>query len=117
MNREKDSSSITAAGIKVVTYLQEQQAHNKHEGPIYIAPEYIKALEDLLIDHQAQAVTIKSLSEKNTAKEGVEVQDNEFQGDIHLSCPNCLNPIINVIWLKGKYRPNYCHYCGQKLKW
>lgn len=63
--KEKDKSDILAAGIKVVTYLQEQLEHNKQGGLIYISPESVKALEDLLIDHQAQSVIIKRFSEKN----------------------------------------------------
>lgn len=31
-------------------------------------------------------------------------------------CPRCDSHIVNV-WSKADYEPNYCHYCGQKLKW
>ena len=33
-----------------------------------------------------------------------------------LVCPNCNKPIVNV-WNTDKYKPNYCHYCGQKFDW
>jgi len=33
-----------------------------------------------------------------------------------LSCPNCLTPIVNA-WSNLDYKPNYCHYCGQKFDW
>lgn len=40
---------------------------------------------------------------------------DEF-GDRAECCPNCKNHIVNV-WNRAKYEPNYCHYCGQRLKW
>lgn len=42
-----------------------------------------------------------------------------FVGDeyaAHLCCPCCNKPIVNV-WNKAEYKPNYCHYCGQRLDW
>lgn len=33
-----------------------------------------------------------------------------------LCCPNCGEPIVNV-WNRAEYKPNYCHYCGQKFDW
>jgi len=33
-----------------------------------------------------------------------------------LICPNCNKPIVNV-WNTDKYKPNYYHYCRQKLDW
>lgn len=51
--------------------------------------------------------------EKATPKEGVWEYDNF--GDGTLCCPNCKKPIVNV-WSKTDYKPNYCHYCGQRLE-
>lgn len=34
----------------------------------------------------------------------------------NLVCPNCLKPIVNV-WSNLEYKPNYCHFCGQKFDW
>ena len=34
----------------------------------------------------------------------------------HIVCPCCRQPIVNV-WNRAKYKPRYCHYCGQRLDW
>ena len=44
------------------------------------------------------------------------IDHKRADGNFVLSCPECKEPIVNV-WSRAKYEPNYCHYCGQKLKW
>lgn len=51
--------------------------------------------------------------EKQIPKKGIMIGDNYSSV---LSCPKCRNPIVNV-WNIAKYKPNYCHYCGQALDW
>lgn len=62
------------------------------------------------IDKQALIEAV----EKATPKEPYLKQD-DF-GDGVMSCPTCKKSIVNV-WSRKKYKPNYCHYCGQKLDW
>ena len=51
---------------------------------------------------------LNNLINKSVPKKGVEIErDNDYV----YSCGTCKNPIINV-----EYEPNYCHYCGQRLK-
>lgn len=52
--------------------------------------------------------------ERNNAKKPLNVI-GEF-GDGTLSCPNCEKPIVNV-WSTRAYKPNFCHYCGQRFDW
>lgn len=35
-------------------------------------------------------------------------------GDISLGCEHYFHPIINS-WNNKKYKPNYCHHCGQGI--
>lgn len=56
---------------------------------------------------------IQDLERREQPQEGIMLPTPE--GDYILSCPNCHKPIVNV-WSKALYQPNYCHYCGQKLK-
>lgn len=61
---------------------------------------------------KALAIVQKAL-EKQIPKKGFMIGDDYSSV---LSCPNCRNPIVNV-WNRSEYKPNYCHYCGQKLDW
>lgn len=46
-----------------------------------------------------------------------EPMDKEIAlGDRTLACPSCGKTIVNV-WNKADYKPNYCHYCGQRFDW
>ena len=57
---------------------------------------------------------LNELVKKSTSKKPIVKYDNF--GDGTLCCPNCNQSIVNV-WSKRKYRPKYCHYCGQVLDW
>ena len=67
--------------------------------------------------YNKQAIEITGLAiealEKQIPKKGIMIGDNYSS---ILSCPNCRKPIVNV-WSRSEYKPNYCHYCGQKLDW
>ena len=54
------------------------------------------------------------LVERDTPIKGLHLDDG-FNGYV-LSCPSCKNSINNV-WSRAEYKPNYCHYCGQRLLW
>lgn len=61
--------------------------------------------------------------EKQIAKEPIceTVDENEIEYEFeHYICPNCKN-ILHQRYKKSKepmkYKQNYCHDCGQKLKW
>lgn len=54
------------------------------------------------------------LAEKDTPETPIGIQ-REF-GDLVASCPNCELPIVNV-WSNTEFKPNYCHFCGQRLEW
>ena len=57
---------------------------------------------------------IHDLEKREQPQEGILLPTQ--YGDFVLSCPSCHKPIVNV-WSKAPYQPNYCHCCGQKLKW
>lgn len=52
--------------------------------------------------------------EKQIPKKPLEQECDFF--DFRLVCPECKNSIVNV-WNSRDYKPNYCHYCGQRLDW
>lgn len=60
----------------------------------------------------------KELKEKATQKKPIMLEMKGFDEEIasHECCPNCKKPIVNV-WNTSKYKPRYCHYCGQELDW
>lgn len=61
---------------------------------------------------------LQELVNKAFPRSGVMLAMNDFSPEVasELCCPNCRKPIVNV-WSSRKYTPNYCHYCGQRLKW
>lgn len=81
--------------------------------------KYQKAFEKVKeacasFDTVDELITLKELVDKATPKKPIVKYDNF--GDGTLCCPNCNQSIVNV-WSKRKYRPKYCHYCGQALDW
>lgn len=62
-------------------------------------------------------VAVEAL-EKQIPKNPILKAMDEFDVDVaaELTCPFCGSPIVNV-WSKAEYKPRYCHYCGQSLKW
>lgn len=51
---------------------------------------------------------------KNPILKSMDGFDVDVAAELH--CPSCGSPIVNV-WSKAEYKPRYCHYCGQALKW
>lgn len=49
-------------------------------------------------------------------KKPIDLDDGAGFHDRVLSCPSCESPITNV-WNKREYKPNFCHFCGQRFKW
>lgn len=62
---------------------------------------------------EALMMAVKAL-EKQIPKKPM-LQECDFF-DFRLVCPECKQPIVNV-WNETEYKPNFCHYCGQKLDW
>lgn len=62
--------------------------------------------------------TLQELVDKEVPLKGEMLAMAGFSPEVasHLCCPRCKKPIVNV-WSKAEYKPNYCHYCGQKLNW
>jgi len=62
--------------------------------------------------------SLRPLVERATQKEPISKAVKGFDEEVssHLVCPNCGQPIVHV-WRTEDYKPNYCHYCGQALKW
>lgn len=58
--------------------------------------------------------TLKQAVEKQIPQAPIDRED--AFGDKWLTCPSCGNPVTNV-WSKAEYKPNYCHYCGQRYDW
>ena len=54
--------------------------------------------------------------EKQKPKKPIDLDDGAGYGDRVLSCPSCKAPVTNV-WSKRDYKPNFCHYCGQRYDW
>lgn len=61
----------------------------------------------------ALSIVQKALG-KQIPKKPLEQECDFF--DFRLVCPECKNSIVNV-WNSRDYKPNYCHYCGQRLDW
>lgn len=61
---------------------------------------------------------VEELVDKATPKKAIESEMRGFSKEVasYLHCPNCDMPICNV-WNRREYKPNYCHYCGQRLDW
>lgn len=76
--------------------------------------EYVKVDEEILKEKRD---VLQKLVDKATHKKPV-LEPMCFLGDMakHLVCPACHSPIVNV-WSTKTYKPRYCHYCGQALKW
>lgn len=80
--------------------------------------EFEKKLQDELDYYKHELFSEQDLNEelkeKATAREPVWIYDTG--NNQALCCPCCKQRIVNV-WNNKKYMPNYCHFCGQKLKW
>lgn len=73
----------------------------------YWSPEKKQDLVDRLSEYENTGLTpdeINALRERDTAKE-----PEEFDG-YWFKCPSCGN-------YAGGLRGNFCHVCGQRLKW
>lgn len=57
---------------------------------------------------------VEVVANKEMPKKPIKQEHDFF--DFSLVCPECKNNIVNV-WNKSEYKPNYCHYCGQKFQW
>ena len=54
--------------------------------------------------------------EKQKPKRPLDLDDGAGFHDRVLSCPSCKKAIVNV-WNTREYKPNFCHYCGQRFDW
>lgn len=62
-------------------------------------------------------IACKALEKQIPKKPELEqLQGYDFTMAAELACPTCNQPIVNV-WSSQKYKPRYCHYCGQALDW
>lgn len=86
----------------IMSFVKKEETETEHE--------YHKGFED-----GVESVTLPRtfVAEKPILK-SMDGFDTEVASQ--LVCPNCRNPIVNV-WNTDKYKPNYCHYCGQKFDW
>ena len=74
-----------------------------------------KAVDEAMASYELiMGITIKEAVEKQIPKAPIDKEDSF--SDKWLTCPTCGNPVTNV-WSKAEYKPNYCHYCGQKFDW
>jgi len=60
-------------------------------------------------------IKLNQLENKLETKKPIETIDR-VANDRYLVCPNCNRTIGNVVSSRV-YEPQYCHYCGQALKW
>ncbi len=72
--------------------------------------------KDVYEEVEALKLAVDSVDIHSIAKEPVWKDDILGYGDRVLSCPMCNKPITNV-WSRAEYKPKFCHYCGQRLKW
>lgn len=86
---------------------------NKYQRALYYFR--YKCLREIESDEMANI--LQELTDKATPKKPA-LESMCFLGDMakHLVCPICHSPIVNV-WSTKVYKPQYCHYCGQALKW
>lgn len=61
---------------------------------------------------------IQPVIDRSKSRKPVMIADERFNAEVssHLCCPTCKQPIVNVCSSRT-YKPQYCHYCGQKLDW
>lgn len=81
--------------------------------PVYflgdIAEEVAQEADKVLIDKSEY----EKLTKKQISQKPIMIGD-EYSSV--LSCAGCKQPIVNV-WNRAEYKPQYCHYCGQRLDW
>lgn len=77
-------------------------------------PVKINSLAEREIAHKMAVEALEKQIPKNPILKAMDGFD--FDVTAHVCCPQCENPIVNV-WSKAEYRPKFCHYCGQALKW
>lgn len=58
----------------------------------------------------------KAIEPKQAEYMKAPIDKEDSLSDKWLTCPTCGNPVTNV-WSRAEYKPNYCHYCGQKFDW
>lgn len=80
----------------------------------YMDTKDLEEKKDLYDEAEALKLGMDSVDIHSIAKKPVMLADE--YGDRAECCPNCREHIVNV-WNRAKYEPNYCHYCGQRLKW
>lgn len=81
--------------------------------PVYffgdIAKEVAQEADKVLLDKKEY----QKLTERNTPLKPIMIGDEHSSV---LSCASCKQPIVNV-YNSAEYKPQYCHYCGQRLDW
>lgn len=93
-----------------------QEALNCIHSAIKYEPREI--IDSNLNENLEHLKLLQELIDKATPKKVVMEAMDGFSAEeaSHLVCPCCEKPIVNV-WSKVEYKPNYCHYCGQRLDW
>lgn len=81
---------------------------------ILIEQANARKLNNRIVANGIAVETLRNIAKLYTPEIPLEIQ-REF-GDFVVSCPRCENPIMNV-WSNTEYKPNYCHFCGQRLEW
>lgn len=91
---------------------------NKHKEAIEEAFESLEHCEFILWDSSEWSDMLREVVQKATPKIPVLLPLKGLSAEYAsvLSCPCCKESITNV-WSRAEYKPQYCHYCGQKLSW
>lgn len=80
--------------------------------------EILERCKFILWDSSEWREMLSGVVQKATPKKPVLLPLEGFSAEDAsvLSCPCCKESITNV-WSRAEYKPQYCHFCGQRLDW